>query len=246
MKNLQRKIPVPKYKQIIREIIDKINSNNMSQGDKLPSIEVLMKEYSVGKNTVLRALNELESAAFIYQVPGSGNYVRKTKRAGYINITDASGLRNTLQNFDLNSTMLDLKVIKPTKEVMTNLNIDEEEEVYYVKRLRAIEGRNLSIEESYYLKSVVPYLNQEIVEDSIFNYLFDHLNVKAGFTDHFLRIKKLNKENADLLNLQPGDPSILLESVYSLENGTAFDYSKTLYHYEESQFFIQGQNSIEL
>lgn len=237
---------MPKYKQIIRELIDKINSKNMNQGDKLPSIEALMKKYSVGKNTVLRALDELEKAAFIYQVPGSGNYVRKIKRNGYINITDGSGLRNTLENFDLNSKMLDLKIITPNQEVMKNLNIDEDEEVYYVKRLRAIEGRNFSIEESYYLKSIVPYLNQEIIEGSIFNYLFEHLNVKAGFTDHFLRIKKLNKENATLLNLKPGDPSILLESVYSLKNGTAYDYSKILYHYEESQFFIQGQNSMGL
>lgn len=235
---------MPKYKEIALEIIQKIDSNAMEQGDKLASIEELMKQYNVGKNTILKALNELEKQAYIYQVRGSGIFVRKHKRKGYINITEVNGLRNNLEGFHLASELLDLKVIKPPREVMSNLNITENEDVYYVKRLRLIEGRKFSIEESYYLKSVVLYLNQQIVEDSIFNYLINDLKIEPGFIDHFLRVSKLNKTSAGLLNLEPGDPTVLLESIFYLKNGQPFDYSVINYHYEESQFFIQGANYI--
>lgn len=235
---------MPKYKEVAQKIIQKINSNDMKQGDKLASIEELMKQFVVGKNTILNALTELEKQAYIYQVRGSGSFVRKHKREGYINITEVNGLRNNLQGFHLDAKLLDLKATKPTHEVMANLNIAENEEVYYVKRLRSIEGRKFSVEESYYLKSVVPYLNQQIVGDSIFNYLIDDLKIEPGFIDHFLRVGKLNKINADLLNLEPGDPTVLLESIFYLKNGQPFDYSIINYHYEESQFFIQGASYI--
>lgn len=40
---------MPKYKEIIREIIQTIEKKEMEQGDKLPSIEVLMEEFEAGK-----------------------------------------------------------------------------------------------------------------------------------------------------------------------------------------------------
>lgn len=237
---------MPKYKVIAQKLIQKINSDDMKQGDKLASIEELMKYFNVGKNTIIQVLTLLERQGYIYQVRGSGNFVRKHRRHGYINIMETSGLRNNLQGFNLDTKMLDLKVIKPTTEVMANLNIDEDEEVYYVRRLRSIEGRKFSVEESYYLKDVVPYLNQDIVEDSIFNYLVNDLKIKPGFTDQFLRVSKLNEADAKLLNLKAGDPTIFLESIFHLENGRAYDYSKVLYHYEETQFFIQGTGTMNL
>lgn len=112
--------------------------------------------------------------------------------------------------------------------------------------MRFIKRRQFSVEESYYLKSVVPYLKQEIVENSIFSYLINDLKIKPGFTDHFLRVNKLNRENAALLHLESGDPAILLEPIFFLKNGRAFDCSKVIYHYEEYQFFIQGFSYIDL
>jgi len=237
---------MPKYQVIAQKMIQNINSDDMKQGDKLASIEELMQYYDVSKNTILKVLTELEKNGYIYQVRGSGNFVRKHRRKGYINIMEINGLKNNLEDFNLSTEMLDLKVIKPSFEVSANLDIKEDEDVYYVKRLRSIEGRKFSVEESYYLKEIVPYLNQEIVEDSIFNYLVNDLKIKAGFTDQFLRVSKLNETDAQLLNLSSGDPTIFLESIFYLDNGRPFDYSKVLYHYEETQFFIQGTNDLSL
>lgn len=242
----ERAIGMPKYKIIARQMMRKINSDDMKQGDKLASIEELMKYFDVGKNTIIQVLTLLERQGYIYQVRGSGNFVRKHRRHGYINILEANGFQSTLQGFRLGSEMLDLKIIKPNTEVMANLDITEDEDVYYVKRLRSIEGRKFAVERSYYVKDIVPYLNQEIVEESIFRYLMEDLKLKSGFTDHFLRVGKLNQENAELLNLKTGDPTAFLESIYYLENGKPFDYSKIHYHYEETQFFIQGTNNMEL
>ena len=106
---------MPKYKVIIQNLIQLIEEKNLKQGDKLPSIENLMEVYDAGKNTILKALNVLEKQAYIYQVAGSGSFVRKSKRLGYINLTDAVGLKSNLSDLDLETKMLDLKIIKPNR-----------------------------------------------------------------------------------------------------------------------------------
>ena len=141
--------------------------------------------------------------------------------------------------------MLDLKIIKPNKEIMDNLNVTEDDDIYYVKRLRLVDGKGYSIEESYYVKSIVLYLNQEIVEDSIFNYLLENLNIVPGFTDHFMSLKELDEKESSLLELEVGSPAMLLESIFFLKDGAPFNYSKVLYQ-QDAQFFVQGYSYLEM
>ena len=235
-----------KYEKIASEILKYIEDKEFIQGDKLPSISDLVEEYQVGKNTVIKALELLESSGIIYQVRGSGIFVRGHKRKGYINLVELQGFNSMLRDFKLTSNVLEVKLIKPTMEIMENLNIEGEEEVYYIKRQRYIQGRIFCVEESYYKKSVVPFLNEAIVGDSIFQYLTENLDLKIGFVDHFLRIIKLKQDSADLLDLEEQDPGILVESIYHLNNGEAFDYSKITYHYQEAQFFVQGNSHYSL
>ena len=236
---------MPKYKIIIQKLIEMIDEKEMKQGEKLPSIENLMTIFDAGKNTILKALNVLEKQAYIYQVAGSGSFVRRSKRSGYVNLTDSMGLKNSLSEYQLETKMLDLKIIKPNKEIMDNLNVTEDDDIYYVKRLRLVDGKGYSIEESYYVKSIVLYLNQEIVEDSIFNHLLENLNIVPGFTDHFMSLKDLDEKESSLLELEVGSPAMLLESIFFLKDGAPFNYSKVLYQ-QDAQFFVQGYSYLEM
>ncbi|MFC3389068.1 GntR family transcriptional regulator [Salinicoccus sesuvii] len=228
-----------KYQKIAEDIEHYIVDNKLKQGDKLPVLEELRKNYEVSKSTITKALELLEMKGIVYQVRGSGIFVRRHKRKGYINLDENQGFRSGLDEFQLTSEVLKLEVVRPTEEVMTNLSISAEEEVYYVKRLRFIHGQRLCIEESYYKKSVVPFLNEQIVSESIFNYLQEGLKLEIGFSDNFFHIGKITKDEANLLALKPGDPGMYYESVYHLTNGEAFDYSKIIYNFQEAQFYLQ-------
>lgn len=233
-------ITVNKYQAVAQQISQLIQNKNMSQGDKLPTLTDLADEYKVSKNTIIKAVEMLESHGIVYQVRGSGTYVRGRHRKGYVNLTDVHGFQSIFREFNLSSDVIELKEIEPDKSIMEILKLKENETVYYLKRVRQIESRPLCIEESYYNKSYVPYLNEEIVQNSVFSYLTNNLKIEINFSDFFMRIGKLDKEQARYLNLQPQDPSIDIESIYYLNNGQPFDYSVIKYHYEEAQFFMQG------
>lgn len=231
-----------KYQAVAHKILTHIEENKLQKGDKLESIEALAERYETSKNTIIKALDVLDSKGIIYQVRGSGIFVRGHKRKGYINLLEMKEVTSSLKNFNTQTEVLALEVQISEAEIEANLELEDKAELYYVKRLHAIEGRPFSIEESYYLKEFVPYLNQEIAEASIFDYLERDLELGFAFVDHFMRIVTLAPENRQLLNLRRQKSGLLIESVYSLKNGRPFNYKKTLFHPDEAQFFVMGQN----
>ncbi|NIJ43713.1 DNA-binding transcriptional regulator YhcF (GntR family) [Wenyingzhuangia heitensis] len=72
---VERKLGVPKYKQIIASVEEAIVSKVLRKGDKLPSISKIQKENKVSRDTVLTALNELKTRGIIQSIAGKGYYV---------------------------------------------------------------------------------------------------------------------------------------------------------------------------
>ncbi|MBQ6447487.1 GntR family transcriptional regulator [Cytobacillus oceanisediminis] len=231
-----------KYQQIAGEIEKYIEENELKQGSKLPVIESLMKQYRVSKSTITKTLELLEKKGIIFQVRGSGIFVRRQKRKGYISLLSNQGFKKDLEDYILTSKIIELDVRKPSEEVALHLNMDLNEDVYYVKRIRYINGQTLCLEESYYNKAIITYLNKEIVSESIFHYITEALGLKVGFSDVYLLVDKLNEEEATYLGLEKNSPKLLVESLFHLTNGQPFDFSKVTYNYQQSQFFIQANS----
>ncbi|ANF94981.1 GntR family transcriptional regulator [Paenibacillus bovis] len=229
-----------KYQHIANEIEKYIQDHALQQGDKLPVLDELMIQFGVSKSTIIKSLELLEEKGVIFQVRGSGIFVRRHRRKGYISLLSNQGFTRDLESFPITSKVLELDIRKPSREVAQNLNIDQEQDVYHVKRIRYIYEQTLCVEESYYNKSIVTYLNTEIATDSIFDYIRDGLGQKIGFSDSYLHIDKLNEEEAQYLGLQKGDPKMDVETIFHLSNGQPFDFSRLTYNYIQAQFFIQA------
>ncbi|MCY9002467.1 GntR family transcriptional regulator [Peribacillus frigoritolerans] len=231
-----------KYQQIAIEIEKYIEDHALQQGEKLPSLDTLMTQFEVSKSTITKSLDLLEKKGIVFQVRGSGIFVRRHKRKGYISLLSNQGFKKSLEDFQITSEVIELDVRKPTKEAALNLNMELEDDVYYVKRVRYINGQTLCLEESYFNKSIITYLNNEIISESIFNYIAEGLGLKIGFSDTFLQVDKLTDEEAKYLKLKKEDPKLYVESVFHLNNGQPFDFSKVTYNYEQSQFFVQSNS----
>lgn len=229
-----------KYQHIADELEHYIEEHKLQQGDKLPVLQNLMAHFGVSKSTVTKALELLEKKGVIFQVRGSGIFVRRHKRKGYISLLSTQGFKKVLEEFQITSKVIELDIRKPTKEAALNLNMDIKDDVYYVKRVRYIQGQTLCLEESYFNKSIVTYLNNEIITESIFNYITEGLGLNIGFADTFLHVDKLTDEEAKYLGLKKGDPKLYVESIFHLTHGQPFDFSKVTYNYVQSQFFIQA------
>ncbi|MFC7686608.1 PLP-dependent aminotransferase family protein [Ureibacillus sp. GCM10028918] len=64
-----------KYSRILEWVKQQIEDGKLKTGDKLPSIRLLAEQFQCSKNTVVKALVELEKQHIVYVKPKSGYYV---------------------------------------------------------------------------------------------------------------------------------------------------------------------------
>jgi DNA-binding transcriptional regulator YhcF (GntR family) len=69
-------LSVPKYRQIIDAIQQKIKAGELKKGDKIPSLNMFCKEYGLSQDTVLMAYNELKAKGIITSQVGKGYFVQ--------------------------------------------------------------------------------------------------------------------------------------------------------------------------
>lgn len=71
----------PKYKQIIFSVEIAIAEKRLKRNDKLPSVNKVSLEFSISRDTVLLAYDELKKRGVIYAILGKGYYVKSVEFA---------------------------------------------------------------------------------------------------------------------------------------------------------------------
>ncbi len=227
-----------KYEEIAASIADWIAEEQMKPDTRLPGVEQLMDQYSASKSTITRVLSILEQKGLIYQVQGSGIFVRQTKREGYITFNTNEGFTDNLNTSRITSKVIDITEQQADDNTSENLKIRLGDPVYCSRRIRYIDGKPLCFEKSYYPKKLVPYLNREILQGSVFRYFREALRIKVGFSETYMEIKEIGKESADLMNMKSEEKTAVLEQIYHSTRGDIFDYSILIYFPEQAKFYI--------
>lgn len=76
--NIDQAKGIPKYRQIINSVCMAIEQGILKKGDKIASVNQICGEFSLSRDTVLLAFNELRSRGIVISVPGKGYYIERT------------------------------------------------------------------------------------------------------------------------------------------------------------------------
>jgi GntR family transcriptional regulator, transcriptional regulator of bglA len=224
-----------KYKEIADRLEQEIRDGLFDKTKKLPTEDELIKKFEVSRNTIRKAITQLVNRGYVYQVQGSGMFLREKSVTDYINLGSLRGLTKDLASKMIDTKILSLQIIEADKEKARQLSCEAGAKLYYVKRLRIVEQEPFSIEISYFKKDIVPYLNSDIATSSIYRYLIDDLKLNIGFADKVINCEKIDEATASLLQISPQDPALIIENTVCLTNGTIFEWSKSIFHYQKAK-----------
>jgi GntR family transcriptional regulator of bglA len=224
-----------KYKEIADCLEREIRDGKFDKTKKLLTEEELMKKFEVSRNTIRKAINQLVNRGYIYQVQGSGMFLREKSVTDYINLGSLRGLTKDLTSKIIETKILDLHVIEADEVISKQMRCEAGTKLYYIKRLRIVDKEPFSIEISYFKKDIVPYLNEDIASSSIYRYLIEDLKLNIGFADKVINCEKIDEASARLLNVNPVDPALIIENTVFLTNGTIFELSNSLFHYQKAK-----------
>ncbi len=72
---------IPKYRQIVDSVVNAIANGVLKRGDKIPSLNDIVKQYNLSRDTVLAAFKELKDRKIISSTPGKGYYIQTSNSA---------------------------------------------------------------------------------------------------------------------------------------------------------------------
>lgn len=230
-----------KYESIANQIADRINNNEFSETHKIPTEDQLVEEYKVSKNTVRSAIKVLMKAGLIFPVQGSGMFIRETRKYNTVFLSGTRGITKDHPGNHLINKCLSLEIIHADDNLAQIMQCEIGTPIYYIERLRIVDDAPYAIEYTYYNKDIIPYINKEIVESSIYGYIKNDLHISFGFADKYISSRKLTEKESQLLKLEVGDPAIIIEDNVYLSNGTLFNSSNVVYNYKLAHFFMTAE-----
>lgn len=230
----EKEARVLKYQSIAQDIHQTIEDGSLKPNDKLPTVVELCDLYHVSKITVKRAIDLLTEQGLVISKRGSGTYVKNAKDHSTDNFmfTRSDRARGfTVEHGDLgkeiSSVVYDFSIVNPPEDVAKHLGISPDDFTYRHCRVRCLDGVPIVIEYTYMPLELIPGLKKSVLYKSVYSYISDKLGLKISSFHRIIRAIPATDEEAERLDTAPGAPLLELEQVGFLDDGSAFEYSRS-------------------
>ena len=188
-----------KYDQIYAELRTRIEQQEYGFQELLPSENTLVKEYGCSRNTVRRAIGRLADEGYVQSLHGKG--VRIIYQPGQLSEFMLSGIESLKEAVARNQKEYRTKVVcfaelTVDQRISARTTIPVGEEIYYIQRVRYIDGEALILDHNYFLKEVARDLTPEIAEQSIYAYLEQELGENIVTTKRKVTVERASPTSA--------------------------------------------------
>lgn len=237
-----------KYSIIANDIKQKIEDNIYKVNDKLPDEITLSRDYSCSRMTIKRAIDILVNEGFITKSRGAGTFVRPQQKINenkhyYSNHPSTFGFYNTFKNYSYHTEIKNFKVIEASSLISSKLQLKLNEFVYFIERVRYIDGIPIIFETSYLPVDKIPGLTKDVLEDSLYNFIEKKLNIKIFNADKFIRAILPTENDFNYLKATNSTPILEVEHIIYSNKNIPLEFAIVHYHssYYELHFITKKE-----
>jgi GntR family transcriptional regulator len=148
--------------QIANTLKEKIENEKFLEGSLLPTEEDLEKQFNASRTTIRNAIGLLEKLGYVIRKQGKGTIVQGFKTVQKLNYI--SSITETLEQkgMHVKTGTLSVRLVKPPLKIISNLNINENENVYLIQRVKIADDTPIAFINNYLLPSKVPNLEEKV------------------------------------------------------------------------------------
>lgn len=225
-------MPKSKYETIYKDLKQKIEGEEFTYQDLLPSEHVLVQTYGCSRNTVRRAISRLVTDGYVQTLQGKGvrNIFRPVEQTSFTLGGIESFRESAKRNHQEGRTevLCFLEITADTK-ISRRTDFPVGSELYYLQRLHYLDGKPLIINHNYFLKSAVPGLTREIAEGSIYDYLENTLHMTIVNSRRVMTVEKITQIDEKYLHLDANDyncMAVVSSHTYN-SDGVMFEFTQS-------------------
>lgn len=155
---------IPLYLQVNKVLKQKIESKEYPYGSLLPSEVELESYFGVSRITVRQAIAELEKEGYVKRARGKGTTITYSEKIDE-NLSAIRRFTTEMKDRGLQPGTLfaHIEKIKANKDVAEHLDVNIEENVYCLYRIRSADNEPLVVFESY-----IPCMFELPLDDSLY------------------------------------------------------------------------------
>lgn len=229
---------LPMYRQIADTIRTKIHSGDYKVGEVIPTEAELREEFSVSRVTIRQALKLLIANDELESVQGSGTYVKENK-VNY-DIYQQSSFKEKWAHLNVatHSDVIIFEITKPGMLMAENLNINEDDRIFYVKRVRYIEDNPITVEETWLPLALFPDLTYQVMQNSKYDFIEKTKGLVIDRSEQEIIPVLPSAEVSALLGIDPNLPIIDKRTRSYLQDNTVFEYSRNYFKTSDYKFTL--------
>ena len=225
-------MPKSKYEHIYIDLKNKIESNEFTYQELLPSENSLIQIYDCSRNTVRRAIGHLVSDGYVQTIQGKGirNIYQPNEKAAFTIGEIESFKESALRNHQVPSTKVLLFMELTVDESLSRrTSFPIGQKVYYIQRLHYLDGIPLILNHNYFLKDYAKGLTKEIAEKSIYNYLENTLNMTIINSRRIMTVERITEIDEKYLHLNADEYNCMaVVSSYTYNSdGVMFEFTQS-------------------
>lgn len=242
---LDKDVPIPLYFQLKEKIKEKIVNGELEPGDLIPSERELSEKYNISRPTIRQALQGLVNEGLLYREKGRGTFVAKPKiKYGFIQKFTTFYDDMQKKGYTLKTKVISQEVKKATSRVANKLDINKNDKVIFLERIRYIE----ETEPIVWVMNFIPYelcpglINEELKDKSLYHVLDEKYNITYHKAEITLEPVIAEKIDAEILKVEEGSPIHLMENVTYNKEGVIMDYFESRFRGDKGKVQVELYN----
>lgn len=241
-----------KYVNIYRDFKKRIVDGEYRADEKLPDGITLAKRNKCSEVTIKKALDLLVKEGLLVRKRGSGTFVKKqvnhtqfTHGKAHFNHLHGTTANVERTNAKLQTILISYDILTCDEYIAQSLNIDVDDLVYKIKRLRIINDIPSTIEEIYMPLNRIPGLQRRHAEGSIYQFITENLQLVIHSSTITMTVARADDFLVEHLEVPANEPLVNVTQVVYLDSGEIFEYS-IVYHRSDDFSFTTNHIKSEL
>ncbi|WP_066189825.1 GntR family transcriptional regulator [Gracilibacillus timonensis] len=237
---VQHKHGISLYYAVKEKILNRITDGFYPVGSQLPTEANLCDEFNVSRTTIRVALQQLELEGKIKKVQGKGTFVSSPKFKENIS-QNIKSFSEQMKEAGLSSysKVLNLEIVPATTKLAHDLEINADDPVIKLIRLRFAEKLPYQYSISYVPWKIAPGLINDDCSHSLFELLREKYHVDTHKSVESIQPILPSKTVCELLEINKNTASFELESYTYTAEETLIEYSNTIVRGDYAKFVTE-------
>lgn len=240
---LDKESKVPIHQQLYCYIKECIENGTYKENETIPSEKEMQEMFEVSRITVRRAISDLEHDGYLTKRRGMGTVVTPRKKARDMAVFNSFSGDAKVKGDKPGSIILQCKTVEANVKVASMLQVENGEKVYFLKRLRLLNGRIIALHDTYISGRLgFPILGEDFDSTtSLYEYLEEH-GIVLGSADETVEAKMPTPEIRRELFMEENQPLVYKERVTYDHQGRAVEFSENSYISDSYRYYIHINN----